>query len=104
MAQTILELRSLPLPLARWQLYRLTASNTGGNPGLFNSLLHPIQTAQIAGLGLFTLVLSYVAAFIQWLVAVAQSILLYSEIALAPIFVGFLMVQRLRGNCEDILF
>ena len=80
-----------------------TASNTGGNPGLFNSLLHPIQTAQIAGLGLFTLVLSYVAAFVQWLVAVAQSILLYSEIALAPIFVGFLMVRGYEGIAKTFI-
>jgi hypothetical protein len=81
----------------------VTASNTGGNPGLFNSLLHPIQTAQIAGLGLFTLVLSYVAAFVQWLVAVAQSILLYSEIALAPIFVGFLMVRGYEGIAKTFI-
>jgi hypothetical protein len=80
-----------------------TASNTGGNPGLFNSLLHPIQTAQIAGLGLFTLVVSYVAAFIQWLVAVAQSILLYSEIALAPIFVGFLIVRGYEGIAKTFI-
>jgi hypothetical protein len=32
-----------------------------------------------------------------------RSILIYSEIALAPIFVGF-DGQRLRGNCEDIYF
>jgi hypothetical protein len=80
-----------------------SASNTGGAPGLFNALLHPIQTAQIAGLGLFTLVLSYVAAFIQWLVAVAQSILLYSEIALAPIFVGFLMVRGYEGIAKTFI-
>lgn len=71
------------------------AAAGGNNPvgGFFNTLLHPVETAQMAALGMFTLVLSYVAAFIQWLVAVAQSILLYSEIALAPIFVGFLMVR-----------
>ena len=79
-----------------------TSSNTGGAPGLFNALLHPIQTAQIAGLGLFTLVLSYVAAFIQWLVAVAQSILLYSRSHLLRIFRRFFDGAGLRGDRQDI--
>ena len=41
--------------------------------------------------------------FIQWLVAVAQSILLYSEIALAPIFVGFLMVRGYEGIAKTFI-
>ena len=79
-----------------------TASNTGGNPGLFNSLLHPIQTAQIAGLGLFTLVLSYVAAFVQWLVAVAAVDLALFRDRTGTNICWFFDGQRLRGNCEDI--
>ena len=39
------------------------------------------------------LVMSYVALAIEWLVAVVQIDLFYSEIAVAPIFVGFLIVR-----------
>jgi hypothetical protein len=69
----------------------------GANLGDFwNAIMHPVETAQVAGLGMFTLVLSYVAAFLQWLVALAQSVLFYAEIALAPVFVGFLLVPGLQ--------
>jgi hypothetical protein len=52
---------------------------------------------------MFVLALSYVAAFIMWLVAVLQSILYYSEIAVAPIFVPFLMVRGLENIAKSFL-
>lgn len=52
-----------------------------GNLGdWFNAIVHPAKTAQIAIFGMFTLGLSYVAAFIMWLVALLQSILYYCAI------------------------
>jgi hypothetical protein len=82
-----------------------TAPTTaGGNLGDFaNGLLHPVETAQIAFLGMFTLVLSYVAAFIQWFVALIQSVLFYAEIAVAPIFVGFLLVRGLEHFAKTFI-
>jgi hypothetical protein len=76
----------------------------GGNLGdWFNAMVHPAETAQIALFGLFTLALSYVAAFVMWLVALLQSILYYSEIAIAPIFVGFLLVRGLENIAKAFL-
>ena len=77
------------------------SNNPVGN--FFNAVLHPAETAQIALFGMFVLALSYVAAFIMWLVAVLQSILYYSEIAVAPIFVPFLMVRGLENIAKSFL-
>jgi hypothetical protein len=81
------------------------APQNNGNPvsNFFNGLLHPAETAEIAMFGMFTLALSYIAAFIMWLVAVLQSILYYSEIAVAPIFVGFLLVRGLENIAKAFL-
>jgi hypothetical protein len=76
----------------------------GGNIGDFaNALIHPAETATVAFVGVFTLVLSFVAAFVMWLVAVLQSVLYYSEIALAPLFVGFLMVRGLENIAKTFI-
>jgi hypothetical protein len=76
----------------------------GGNLGdFFNTIIHPVETAQIAGLGVFTLVLSFVAAFVQWLVALLQSVLFYSEIALGPLFFGFLLVRGLENIAKGFI-
>jgi hypothetical protein len=76
----------------------------GGNIGdFFNALIHPVEAAQVAGLGLFTLVLSFVAAFVQWVVALLQSVLFYSEIAVGPLFVGFLLVRGLEGIAKGFI-
>jgi hypothetical protein len=76
----------------------------GGNIGDFaNALIHPAETATVAFVGLFTLILSFVAAFVMWIVAVIQSVLYYSEIALAPLFVGFLMVRGLENIAKTFI-
>jgi len=76
----------------------------GGNLGdWFNAVIHPAETAQVAAFGMFTLALSYVAAFIMWMVSLLQSILYYSAIALGPIFVGFLVVRGLENVAKSFL-
>ena len=76
----------------------------GGNLGdWFNAVIHPAETAQVAAFGMFTLALSYVAAFIMWMVSLLQSILYYSAIALGPIFVGCLVVRGLENVAKSFL-
>lgn len=77
----------------------------GGNPigDFFNGLTHPAETVAIGIFGMAVLFLSYVAVFIWWMVALLQSILFYSEIAIAPIFVGFLLVRGFDGIAKGFI-
>jgi len=77
----------------------------GGNPigNFFNGLMHPVETAAIGIFGMAVLFLSYIAVFIWWVMALLQSVLFYSEIAVAPIFVGFLVVRGFESIAKGFL-
>jgi hypothetical protein len=62
-----------------------------------NALLHPAEAAQAGIFGMIVLLISYIALAIEWLVALLQSVLFYSEIAVAGLFVGFLLVPGLQN-------
>ena len=49
------------------------------------------------------LIISYMALAIEWLVALLQSVLFYSEIAVAGLFVGFLLVPGLQNIAKGFL-
>jgi hypothetical protein len=68
-----------------------------------NALLHPAETAQAGIFGMIVLLISYIALAIEWLVALLQSVLFYSEIAVAGLFVGFLLVPGLQNIAKGFL-
>jgi hypothetical protein len=68
-----------------------------------NALLHPAEAAQAGIFGMIVLLISYIALAIEWLVALLQSVLFYSEIAVAGLFVGFLLVPGLQNIAKGFL-
>jgi hypothetical protein len=68
-----------------------------------NSLLHPAESVQAGVFGMIVLVLSYIALALEWLAALIQSVLYYSEIAVAGLFVGFLLVPGLQTIAKGFL-
>ena len=52
---------------------------------------------------MIVLLISYIALAIEWLVALLQSVLFYSEIAVAGLFVGFLLVPGLQNIAKGFL-
>jgi hypothetical protein len=54
-------------------------------------------------LGMVVLIVSYLAACIEWFVAVLQSIIFYCDIALGPLFAGFLMIRGLEGISKGFI-
>ncbi len=65
--------------------------------------MHPVETAAIGIFGMIVLFLSFVAVFIMWIVALLQSVLFYSEIAVAPLFAGFLLVRGFENIAKGFL-
>jgi len=80
-------------------------TRNGGNPvnNFFNGLMHPVETAAIGIFGMIVLFISFVAVFIMWIVALLQSVLFYSEIAVAPLFAGFLLVRGFENIAKGFL-
>ena len=69
------------------------ATQPPSNLGEFwNGMLHPMESIELGLLGVIVLIISFIAAMIQWFMAVVQSILFYCEVAVAPLFAGFLVV------------
>jgi type IV secretion system protein TrbL len=52
---------------------------------------------------MIVLLISYIALGIEWLVALLQSVLFYAEIAVAGLFVGFLLVPGLQNIAKGFL-
>ena len=69
------------------------SATSPSNLGEFwNGMLHPLESVELGILGVIILLLSFLAAVLQWFMLVVQSILFYAEIAVAPLFAGFLVV------------
>ena len=68
-----------------------------------NALLHPAEAAQAGFFGMLVLLISYIALGLEWLAALVQSVLYYSEIAVAGLFVGFLLVPGLQNIAKGFL-
>jgi hypothetical protein len=75
-------------------------ATAGGNQGFFASLGwlgHPVGSLATWFIGAVLFLLSLVALGCMWLMSVVQQILYLIEIAICPIFIGFLMVPALSG-------
>jgi hypothetical protein len=52
---------------------------------------------------MLVLLISYIALGLEWLMALLQSVLFYAEIAVAGLFVGFLLVPGLQNIAKGFL-
>ena len=66
-----------------------------GQSGIGSMLPNPGGSIQDQILWAFTLALSWIASAIMWLMTVAQKVLYLIEVAISPIFIGFLMIPAL---------
>lgn len=76
------------------------SATTGGNQGFFGSLGwlgHPVSSVATWFVGAVLFLLSLVALGCMWLMSLVQQILYLIEIAICPIFIGFMMVPALSG-------
>jgi hypothetical protein len=82
------------------------SQNSGFDPvgGLVKMITtNPLEAAQMALFSMFTLILAYISAFVMWMMALLQSILYYSAIAVGPIFAGFLLVRGLENIAKSFI-
>jgi hypothetical protein len=80
-----------------------SAQTAQAGNNLLNALLHPGEAAAAGIFGMLVLLISYIALGLEWLMALLQSVLFYSEIAVAGLFVGFLLVPGLQNIAKGFL-